>query len=250
METLGRILIADDEEVFLEATADLLRAEGYQCDCVPDAPSAAQKLREGRYDVLVADIKMPGNPDLELVRQVGDMPDGLPVILVTGYPSMESAIQSVGLPVLAYLVKPVDFEELKSSVRTAVERSRIYEAVKETEAHLEEWQDRLAGMQQLLRQGPEADAPVSVETFVSVTMQHIILSLACLKNVTEGVARLGGEQNVCGLVDCPRLEKLTEATRDAIDVLEKTKNAFKSKELGGLRRRLENLVEPGGPSRM
>jgi CheY-like chemotaxis protein len=246
MEALGRILIADDEEVFLESTADLLREEGYQCDCVADAPSAARKLREGRYDVLIADIKMPGNPNLELVRQVREMPGGLPVILVTGYPSMESAIQSVGLPVLAYLVKPVDFNELKSSVRTAVERSRIYDAVKEARARLEEWRDRLAGMQELLRQGPEADTPVSVETFVSVTMQNILMSLTCLKDVTEGVARLGGEQNVCGLVDCPRLDKLTAATRDAIEVLEKTKNAFKSKELGGLRRRLEELVEPGG----
>jgi DNA-binding response OmpR family regulator len=245
MDDLGRILIADDEEVFLDSTADLLREEGYHCDCVGDGPSAAEYLTQGGYDVLIADIKMPGNPNLELVQQVSEMADGLPVILVTGYPSMESAIRSVSLPVSAYLVKPVDFNDLRSSVRTAVERSKIYRALKETELHLKEWQERLGGMQEVLRHEPGEPNPVSVETFVNVTLHNIILSLAGLKNVAESVARLTGERNVCRLVGCPRLDRLIAALRDTILVLERTKSAFKSKELGELRRRLENLVQMG-----
>jgi CheY-like chemotaxis protein len=243
MGPLGRVLIADDEGVFLDSTADLLREEGYLCDCVEDGPKAAEKLRQGGYDVLIADIRMPGNPNLELVQEVGDMPDGVQVILVTGYPSMESAIKSVQLPVSAYLIKPVDFEELKSSVRTAVEKSKIYRAVRDTENHLKGWQDKLRGMLQVLRSEPGSADPVPVETFVNVTLQNIILSLASLKNVTEAVARLTGEEDVCRLVGCPRLSNLGGALRETIEVLEKTKSAFKSKELGELRRRLEGLLE-------
>lgn len=242
MEVLGRILIADDEEVFLDSTADLLREEGYHCDCVGDGPSAAELLGKEEYDVLIADIKMPGNPNLELVQQVSDMADGLPVILVTGYPSMESAIKSVSLPVSAYLVKPVDFADLKLSVGTAVGRSKVYRAIRDTMGHLREWQDKLAGMQQLLRQEPGDTDPVSVEAFVNVTLHNIVLSLAGLKNVTEAVARLSGEHNVCSLVDCPRLDTLVGALKETIAVLEKTKHSFKSKELGELRRHLEHLM--------
>jgi hypothetical protein len=81
-----------------------------------------------------------------------------------------------------------------------------------------------------------------MEDFVNVTLHNIILSLAGLKDVTEAVARLTGEQNVCRLVDCPRLDTLIGAITDTITVLERTKNVFKSKEPGELRRRLENLV--------
>jgi YesN/AraC family two-component response regulator len=249
MEALGRILIADDEDVFLDSTADLLRDEGYHCDCVGDGPSAAEILRQGEYDVLIADIKMPGNPNLELVQQAGELADGLTVILVTGYPSMESAIKSVSLPVSAYLVKPVDFDDLRSSVRSAVERAKIYRAVKDTENHLKEWLEKISGMQELLRHEPGDTDPISVETFVNTTLHNVVLSLTGLKNVTEAVARLTGEQNVCRLVDCPRLDTLIAALRDTIAVLERTKNAFKSKELGELRRRLEKLVQTGKTDR-
>jgi DNA-binding response OmpR family regulator len=236
------VLIADDEGVFLDATADLLRQEGYDCDCVGDGPSAAERLRQGSYDVLIADIRMPGNPNLELVEQVGEMLDGLQVILVTGYPSMDSAIKSIRLPVSAYLVKPVDFGELKASVKTAVGRSKIYRSLKETEDHLREWQAKLRGMQEVLHHEPGESDPVPVEAFINVTLHNIILSLAGLKNVTEAVARLTGEHDVCRLVDCPRLNTLGGALKDTIAVLEKTKSSFKSKELGELRRRLEGVL--------
>lgn len=243
MEALGRILIADDEGVFLDSTADLLKGEGYYCDCVADGVAAAEKLREGDYDVLIADIRMPGNPNLELIQEVSNISDGVQVILVTGYPSMESAVKSIGLPVYAYLIKPIDFADLKASVKTAIERSKIYRAVSDTKDHLSEWQDKLRGMLQMLRHESGATSPVPVETFVNVTLQNIILGLAGLKSLTEAVARLTGDQDVCHLVECPRLDSLSGALKDTIAVLEKTKSAFKSKELGDLRRRLEGLLE-------
>ena len=57
----GRILVADDEETFAESTADLLRREGYQCDTAREASIAATLLAGSQYDLLIADIRMPGN---------------------------------------------------------------------------------------------------------------------------------------------------------------------------------------------
>ena len=129
MTNLGRILIADDEEIFLNSMADLLRQAGYQCDCAPDAIVAAELLRGAEYDLLIADIKMEGNFELEFIQDLPQIATGMPVILVTGYPSMKSAIQSVQLPVVAYLIKPFEFKELLEQVEKAIKNYLFFKPV-------------------------------------------------------------------------------------------------------------------------
>ncbi len=115
-----RILIADDEETFLYSTADILRREGYDCSCASDARAATEMLRKESYDLLIADIKMQGNADLEFIKALPRIADGMPVILVTGYPSLNSAIESIQLPVVAYLVKPFELNELLVRVKDVI----------------------------------------------------------------------------------------------------------------------------------
>ena len=130
MTDLGRILIADDEHTFLNSMADLLRREGYQCDCAPNAIVAADLLRRNDYDLLIADIKMEGNFELELIRDIPQIAGGMPVILVTGHPSLKSAIQSVQLPVVAYLVKPFEFKELLFHVQSSIKTYLFFKPVR------------------------------------------------------------------------------------------------------------------------
>lgn len=78
------ILLADDEPSFREATADLLRREGYACDEAASADAVQAALQQECYDLLIADIRMPGNPNLRIVRDAQNLVPGLPVILVTG----------------------------------------------------------------------------------------------------------------------------------------------------------------------
>ena len=243
MADLGRILVADDEETFLRSTADLLRREGYQCACARDAATAAEMLRAADYELLIADIKMPGNSELEFIRDIPHIAEGMPVILVTGYPSVMSAVQSIQLPVMAYLVKPIDFEELLAQVKLAVERFRIYRAIRNTRKHLQDWRRDLDGIEQLMSKTPGDTSFVPVDAFVALTLTNITGSLADLKNVTEALAQLTSEQNTCQLLNCPRLSMLTDALVETVGVLEGTKSAFKSKDLGELRRKLEGLVK-------
>src|SRR5262249_35089093 len=135
----ARILLADDEPTFAEATADLLRREGYDVETAPDGASAIARVRAAPFDLLISDLEMPGNSDLELVKQVAEQSGGLPIIILTGYPSVRSAVACIELPVSAYLVKPVAFEELYSRVTAAVRRFRTYQAMRNTEERLEQW---------------------------------------------------------------------------------------------------------------
>ena len=119
----GRILIADDERTFRESTADLLRREGYHCDCASDAGAAIKMLCNTSYDVLIADIRMPGNAGLELVDELSRLDGDIPIILVTGYPSLDSAVRSVRLNVVGYMMKPLDFQNLLLHVRETTEKN-------------------------------------------------------------------------------------------------------------------------------
>jgi DNA-binding NtrC family response regulator len=120
----ARILLADDEEDFLRYTAALFQKEGYECDCVTDGYSAVEKLKKRRYDAVISDIRMPGNADLRLARETARLQDGVPVILVTAYPSTDTAIPAVSLPVKAYVEKPVEFGDLLATVDGAILESR------------------------------------------------------------------------------------------------------------------------------
>ncbi|QDT11119.1 sigma-54-dependent transcriptional regulator [Planctomycetes bacterium K23_9] len=115
-----RILIADDEPLFRDTTAELLRDEGYECVCVEDASDAINVLNEQSFDLILSDLNMPGNLQLELLQEGRTKFAHVPMIVVTGVPSIPSAIQSVRLGIADYLSKPVKFEELLASVQKAL----------------------------------------------------------------------------------------------------------------------------------
>lgn len=245
MADLGRVLIADDEETFLYSTAELVRQHGYHCDCAVDAETAADMLKAGEYDTLVADIKMPGNPNLELVQSVPTLAKGLPVILVTAYPSLRSAVQSIQLPVVAYMVKPIEIDDLLGKIRSGVQRSRTFRAVNKGQERLADWRRELEGIEAAMDAGPDASgvSGVPLNTFLTLTLRNIVGCLADLKQLVEALTTSAAEGDACHLLNCPRPLALNAALAETIAVLEKTKSAFKSKDLGELRKKLERLVK-------
>ena len=119
----ARVLLADEEETFRSSVAVLLRREGYQCDVAASGSEVLELLDREQYDLLITDVRLPGNTDFELLR-VAAVSGVLPVIVVTAYPSLPTAIEAVRCAVVDYLVKPFDFEELLRAVRRALETRR------------------------------------------------------------------------------------------------------------------------------
>src|SRR4029078_12575318 len=114
-------LVAADEPLFLRTTAELLRKAGYECECAPNGDVALQALAREPFDLLLSDLNMPGNLKLELLREVRRQGPEIPLIIVTGAPSLPTAIESVRLGIADYLLKPVKYDDLLSSVRRALE---------------------------------------------------------------------------------------------------------------------------------
>lgn len=243
MPDMGRILIADDRVSFLNSTAENLRREGYECDCARDSAAAARLIQEKEYDVLIADIKMPGNENLEFISALPRLARGLPVIIVTAYSNVESARRSVELPVAAYLSKPFDFEELLQHVRLLTSRSRILAAVRGTADQCRNWLKELTDIETLMIEERNDALSVSPGAFLAVSLHNIAVSLQNLKSLVDAFASASGEKDVCRLLNCPKEARLMEAIKDTLNVLESTKKHFKSRELGELRSRLEEAIK-------
>jgi len=245
MSDPARILIADDDETFLKSTADLLRREGYECDTASDGEAALAMIDEHSYSLLIADIIMPGNPKLELVEHLHRKNARIPVILVTAYPSLDSAVRSIHLPVAAYLRKPYEFSDLLAEVQRVLERHRLYDTVEESWERLRSWSDELEVVLKRMRDGDGDRALVSIDTFVALMFQNIIGALTGLASMTQSLARndLVPGPEVCRLFRCPRLEMLKSGIHETIAVLHETKKSFKSMRLADQRQKLEELLE-------
>ena len=241
----GRTLIADDEASFLVSISDSLSRRGYACDCAPNAETAEEMLQTGDYSLLVCDIRMPGNTNLQFVEEVPNIAESLPIILVTGYPSLETAVQSVRLPVVGYLIKPFEIEELLALARPALARYEAYRAVCRMDERLDAWREALVGVKTSMSAPGKETTPVPIRPYLDLTMQNISASLADLRNLAERSVVGDAEADVCSLFDCPRLDAHAAVMRQAIEVLAKTKRAFKSQELGNLRKDLEAVVDSG-----
>lgn len=240
------VLLADGDHGSRQTTTGLLHAEGYQCHTVADAYQAVALLQADRYDLLIADTRIPGNDDLQLVRDSQEVSPQMPVILISSCPSAESALQAFQLPVMAYLQKPFRPEELRSQVRRCLEQSQVYGTVHRVLRHLEGCVQDL----EELRDGQLASRTAIRSPTVAVQVGTIRHLASCLSELLALEAVLTSAQpssGLCELLDCPQRPVYCEAMRETVDVLHRTKGAFKSREIGQLRLRLEKLLKNPGP---
>ncbi|MGH7496433.1 MAG: response regulator [bacterium] len=246
MATLGKILIADDEKVFLKAHADLLREEGYECDCAEDGFIAKQWLASHQYDLLIADIKMPGNEELQLVEARTAMTNDLPVILVTGYPSLHTAVKSTRLAVVGYLMKPLEIDDFLKLVRESIIRFQAFRQFDLARKQLQKTHQEMSALGGLKGFTAPQSAHVNVDVFLHYTIKNILASITDLRDLTKSLAHSTPKQHVCQLINCPRHAELATGLEEAIAVLEKTRSSFRSKDLAALRVKLENLLHSDG----
>jgi DNA-binding NtrC family response regulator len=237
-ESRGRVLVADDDGPLREGMVSMLQRLGYRCEGAASAAEATARLRAAEFDVLISDINMPGNVGLEFIGTLPEFAAGLPVILLTGRPSVDTAARSVRLPVVAYLTKPPDFDELQRLLDQAIANHRGLRAMRASRDRLRAWEGELGQIEQAMRQSPHDPAGGPLANFLQVSLRQVILMLAELDRATSSLERRSGGG----------LEKVDHvaALRRTIEVLERTKQNFKSKDLADLRRQLEQLVGKDG----
>jgi DNA-binding NtrC family response regulator len=117
----GSILVVDDEVRQREIYGDILRDEGYGAETVPSGESALKLLAQKRFDLVLTDLNLTGMTGVQLLTEIVQADPTVAVILITGYPSIQSAIEATKKGVYAYLEKPIDRDKLLGVVNGVFE---------------------------------------------------------------------------------------------------------------------------------
>ena len=131
------ILIVEDDKNIRETLSTILQRKGYNTDTARNGQEALQKSKAKFFNLALLDIKLP---DMEGTKLLTKMHENLPKmvkVMITGYPSLENAVEALNLGADAYIIKPVKPEKLLALIEEKLEKQR--EAEKMTEEKITEW---------------------------------------------------------------------------------------------------------------
>ena len=150
VKSVRRVLIVDDEPKTLLVMGDILLMAGYEVETARDGREALDRFERSHFDAIVTDIRMPGLGGIDLLEQIRRRNEDVPVILLTGYATLETATRGVARGAFDYLFKPIDFARLKQTLGCAVDRHllvkenrRLIGELKGANERLEAWNARL-----------------------------------------------------------------------------------------------------------
>ncbi|MBM4062439.1 MAG: response regulator [Planctomycetes bacterium] len=120
MVATKRILVVDDEDIVCRSYERVLMNAGFEVEKAHDGKAALDNIGKREYDVMLADLRMPGMDGLQVVRKLRETHPKMPVIVVTGYPSRETLLEAARLGVTDYLTKPVAPDVLTEATTLAM----------------------------------------------------------------------------------------------------------------------------------
>jgi len=130
-----RTLVVDDEEIVRSFLIDVLTDEGYLVTAVSSGEEAVKLMTQQEYDLIITDIKMPGTDGMEVLRVAKARDPNQNVIVMTGYASTETAVESMKLGAADYITKPFNLDQIKIVVAKTLERSRLRQKAEEGEIY-------------------------------------------------------------------------------------------------------------------
>lgn len=133
----ARLLVIDDEAIALRNLAHILQKEGYDVTTRQSGPGGLKELEQEHYDVVITDLRMEKVDGMTILRRARELqPDG-EVIVITGYASLESAIDAMKQGAFHYIAKPFRLDEVRQVVRAAVEVVTLKRENRELRRHIE-----------------------------------------------------------------------------------------------------------------
>jgi signal transduction histidine kinase/DNA-binding response OmpR family regulator len=173
----GKILVVDDEARMCESLKTLLSGVGYDVTTVHEGEKAIEKISRDDFDLVITDIKMPRFDGLDILKTARSKDQDALVILMTGFASLESAVSAISQGAYDYLMKPIEFSDLKLTIRRGLEkrrsdlaRNRFLTELKEKNTELNK---RVAELDALYQAGKSLSSTEDLDVLL-----HKIVSLA------------------------------------------------------------------------
>lgn len=122
---MSTILIIDDEKAIRKTLTEILSYEGYKIEEAADGEEGLKKFRERVYDVVLCDIKMPKLDGIEFLEKVREVNPDVPVIMISGHGTIETAVEAVKKGAYDYIAKPPDLNRLLITIRNAMDKTTL-----------------------------------------------------------------------------------------------------------------------------
>jgi DNA-binding NtrC family response regulator len=141
MEDQGHILVVEDEQDMLFGLRKILSKQGHNVEIAETGSAGLKKVEESFFDIVITDLKMPGVDGIELLRKVKEAYSDTIVIVITGYGTVESAVEAMRLGAYDYITKPFDAEHIKMVVRKALKQIALTDENKYLKQQIKEAKD-------------------------------------------------------------------------------------------------------------
>ncbi|MBK6884770.1 MAG: sigma-54-dependent Fis family transcriptional regulator [Flavobacteriales bacterium] len=127
---MAKILVVDDEKAIRNALRDILEHEKHTVDEAEDGSSALDKAKKGKFDLVLCDIKMPKMDGLEFLQKITAYNDDLPVIMISGHGTIDTAVEALKKGAFDFIEKPPNISRILVSVRNALDRGGLVQETK------------------------------------------------------------------------------------------------------------------------
>ena len=120
-----KILVVDDEPGIRELLSIMLSSEGYDVSTARDYNTALTKFQQNDFDIIIADIMMPGKSGIDLMKAIREKDPDIPIIIITAYASINSAIEALRLDAFDYITKPFSVDQIKFIIKRALDVRKL-----------------------------------------------------------------------------------------------------------------------------
>jgi two-component system nitrogen regulation response regulator NtrX len=142
---MSSILIVDDEKAIRKTLTEILSFEGYEIDEAPDGEEALKCFKSKTYDVILCDIKMPKLDGLEFLQKATEHNPDVPIIMISGHGTIETAVEAVKKGAYDFIQKPPDLNRLLITIRNAKERNNLVTETKTLKRRVSKVQEMIGG---------------------------------------------------------------------------------------------------------
>ena len=130
MNNIGRVMVVDDEEDIRKVISIYLKKVGYDVVTAENGEDALSKYQKGHFDLILSDLTMPTMDGLELLDKISEMDKDAIFLMITGHPSIETAVHAIKKGAYDYIEKPLQLEEMKLKIERAFESKSLKDQLK------------------------------------------------------------------------------------------------------------------------
>ena len=169
---MSKILVIDDDQAIRVSMVDLLEYEKYEVDVAKSGIEGIEKIKVGKYDLVLCDIKMPQMDGMETLEKISEINPELPVIMLTGHGSVENAVEALKKGAYDFLEKPPDMNRLFVAVRNALEKKTLVKETKKLRRKIKKTYDIVGESPEIQKVKDVIDRVAPTEARVLITGEN------------------------------------------------------------------------------